>query len=329
MPISSDATPAALDAVRAAMLACRFVQERRDTVRAITKDDKSPVTVADFASQAIVAHVLRQRLGDVRLVGEESSAFLRDPAHAAHLEAAVVAANEGWKGVRAPELLEAIDVGAGEPRAEGFWTIDPIDGTKGYIRGQQYAVCLAYIVGSEPVIGVLGCPNLASSPEASVETPDPVGSVYVAEAGSGAWEEADAGRRRIRGAAWAPGTPVRMCESFDAGHSDHAATAAIVSRLEPAGPPVRLDSQCKYAVVARGQADVYLRLPTREGYVERIWDHASGAVISREAGCRVSDITGAPLDFGQGRGLEKNRGIVVAPPALHPLVIDAARAVLA
>lgn len=310
------------------MLACRFVQQQRDAVRAITKDDKSPVTVADFASQAIVANILRQRLGDVRLVGEETSAFLRDPAHAAHLEAAVVAATKGWPGVGAAELLDAVDVGDGEPRAEGFWTLDPIDGTKGFIRGQQYAVCLAYIVGSEPVIGVLGCPNLAASVEASVEAPDPVGSVYVSERGAGAWEEGSE-RRRIRCAAWTPGTPVRMCESFDAGHSDHSATAAIVSRLGPAGPPARLDSQCKYAVVARGQADVYLRLPTRKGYVERIWDHASGALIAREAGCTVSDIMGAPLDFGQGRGLEKNRGIVVAPPALHPRVIEAARAVLA
>jgi HAL2 family 3'(2'),5'-bisphosphate nucleotidase len=327
MTTPSHATDAALRAVEAASLACRYVQRRLDTVRAITKDDRSPVTVADFASQAIVANVLRASLPDVRLVAEESSAFLRDPAHAAHLEAALEAARQGWPGVTAAELLDAIDVGAGDARSDGFWTLDPIDGTKGFLRGQQYAVCLAYIVGAEPVIGVLACPNLPRSHDASLEAPDPVGSVYAAERGAGAWE-ATASATRLRCAPWEPGLPISVCESVDPGHSDHAATAAIVSRVGTAGPPARLDSQCKYAVVARGQAHLYLRLPTKKGYVERIWDHAPGAVIASEAGCTVTDVHGVPLDFSHGRGLEKNRGIVVGPPGLHSRVIGVAREVV-
>jgi 3'(2'), 5'-bisphosphate nucleotidase len=42
----------------------------------------------------------------------------------------------------------------------GMWTIDPIDGTKGFLRGEQYAVCVSLIVDGEPVVGVIGCPNL-------------------------------------------------------------------------------------------------------------------------------------------------------------------------
>jgi HAL2 family 3'(2'),5'-bisphosphate nucleotidase len=318
-------TEAAVRAVADATLACRFVQRQLDTIRTITKDDRSPVTVADFAAQAIVAQSLRAALGDVRLVGEEASAFLRDPAHAAHLEAALIAAREAWPEVSQGELLDAIDVGGADPHADGFWTLDPIDGTKGFIRGQQYSVCLAYIVGSEPAIGVLGCPNLPASLDAPLDKQDSIGSIFVAERGAGAWRT-DSGRdARLRCADWEPGMPVSLCESYDAGHSDHSATATIASRLGRAGPPARLDSQCKYAVVARGQAHLYLRLPTRKDYVERIWDHASGDVIAEEAGCTVSDVRGIPLDFSRGRGLERNRGIVVAPPKLHPLVIAAAR----
>jgi 3'(2'), 5'-bisphosphate nucleotidase len=282
------------------------------------------VTVADFAAQAIVAESLQSSLGDVRLVAEEASPFLRDPAHGAHLEAALTAAHEAWPDATSDELLRAIDVGSADPHPDGYWTLDPIDGTKGFIRGQQYAVCLAYIIGSEPVIGVLGCPNLPGSREAPLDAQDPTGCIYAAERGAGAWSASGPGER-LRCATWEPGMPVSLCESFDGGHSDHSATAAIAARLGRAGPPARLDSQCKYAVVARGQADLYLRLPTRKGYVERIWDHASGDVIAEEAGCTVSDARGVPLDFSQGRGLERNRGIVVAPPLLHPLVIDAIR----
>jgi 3'(2'), 5'-bisphosphate nucleotidase len=86
---------------------------------------------------------------------------------------------------------------------------------------------------------------------------------------------------------------------------------------------VRIDSQCKYAVVARGQADAYLRLPTRKGYIERIWDHAAGALVATEAGAVVTDIAGAELDFSHGRGLERNRGIVCAAPWAHGAIVEA------
>ncbi|MEM9662703.1 MAG: inositol monophosphatase family protein, partial [Planctomycetota bacterium] len=59
---------------------------------------------------------------------------------------------------------------------------------------------------------------------------------------------------------------------------------------------------------------------------ERIWDHAAGALIAAESGCAVTDIFGNQLDFGQGRGLEKNKGIVCAPPRVHGLMIGAIEA---
>ena len=84
-----------------------------------------------------------------------------------------------------------------------------------------------------------------------------------------------------------------------------------------------MDSQVKYGVVASGDAEIYLRLPTRVGYVEKIWDHAAGAIVVEEAGGRASDMYGAPLDFTQGRRLEKNRGVIVTNGAIHDRVIEA------
>ena len=119
------------------------------------------------------------------------------------------------------------------------------------------------------------------------------------------------------------GEPISTCESVESEHSKHDDTQKILDYLGGAGEPARLDSQCKYAVVARGQADAYLRLPTKKDYVERIWDHAAGSLVAIEAKCAVSDIHGKSLDFGHGRGLEKNRGIVVAPAKLHGRIIGA------
>lgn len=65
----------------------------------------------------------------------------------------------------------------------GMWTIDPIDGTKGFLRGEQYAVCLSLIVDAQVQIGVIGCPNLPTDPE----NPElGQGCIFVAVRGHGA-----------------------------------------------------------------------------------------------------------------------------------------------
>ena len=69
----------ALRAVAEACAVTRRVQLDLDTIRQLTKDDRSPVTVADFAAQAVVALRLREELGKLSLVGEESAADLQGP----------------------------------------------------------------------------------------------------------------------------------------------------------------------------------------------------------------------------------------------------------
>lgn len=65
----------------------------------------------------------------------------------------------------------------------GFWCLDPIDGTKGFLRGEQYAVCLALVVDSKVQLGVMGCPNLPQD----ISKPDgPKGCLFVAVRGQGA-----------------------------------------------------------------------------------------------------------------------------------------------
>jgi 3'(2'), 5'-bisphosphate nucleotidase len=58
-------------------------------------------------------------------------------------------------------------------------------------------------------------------------------------------------------------------------------------------------------------------------YVERIWDHAAGALVAMEAGTTVTDISGKPLDFGHGRGLEQNTGVIAAAPEIHSALLEA------
>jgi 3'(2'), 5'-bisphosphate nucleotidase len=323
---------AALAAVHGACLICRHVQRKIADVRAVLKDDKSPVTVADFASQAAVALLLERALGRIELVAEEDAGEVRErmkQGDRSLIDAIVEAVRVVRPDADAQLVLRAIDLGGADPlaaRDRGFWTLDPIDGTKGFLRGEQYAVSLGWIVGNAPKLGVLGCPNLSIDRARSVSDPDPRGTIYYAEQGKGLFElPADDPRaqpRNVRRTPLAAGAKVRLCESVESGHTKHDASAEVITRIGGASESLRLDSQAKYAVVARGQADVYLRMPNKKGYVERIWDHAAGSLLALEGGCLVTDVHGKPLDFAHGRGLEKNLGVVVAPPEVHAKLIS-------
>ncbi len=323
--------PSELDcALRAVAEACsvtRRVQCDLDQIRQLTKDDRSPVTVADFAAQAIVAMRLNDELGPVSLVGEESAADLRESAAGDVTQAITEAVRHVRTAVTDDDVLDAIDLGNHDASDARYWTLDPVDGTKGFLRRGQYAVSLALIENGIVKLGVLGCTNLSADFTRAFDDPDPVGCIYYASVGDGAWY-LPANDIGVTAAATNAATEIsldalRVCESVEAAHSKQDDTARIIEFLKATSKPARLDSQCKYAVVARGQADAYLRLPTRAGYVEKIWDHAAGKLVAEEAGVTVTDIFGRALDFSKGATLSANEGVVCAAPAVHGRIVEA------
>ena len=318
----------AIDAVAAAMPLVRLMGATLRDVPPVEKGDGSLVTAADFAAQAVVVDVLRRSSPDGRvpLVGEESAAGLAS-ARRPDVERVVVDAVRGTLGWRDPAAaVAAID--GDVPRAgEPFWTVDPIDGTKGFVLGEQCSVCLALIEGRHAAVGAIGCPRMGPSGDLDVHLGGP-GTLYAAAAGVGAFELDGSRRvlRRLVPAEWRA-TSLRWARSHN--RSGVPAPSRLERRLAALAPidETRLDSQCKYAFAARGDADLVLRMPRAVGVHESIWDHAPGAVIAAEAGLVVLDAEGAPLDFSTGAQLRANRGIVCAAPGLAPAVIDAIRAV--
>jgi 3'(2'), 5'-bisphosphate nucleotidase len=311
---------AATAAVRAAARVCRAVQERLVTADTLQKKDKSPVTVADFASQAIVCAHLEAALPRDPIIGEEDAHELREDANAL-LRAAVVerVAAERGESLEAERVLDWIDRGGAAATRGRMWTLDPIDGTKGFLRGEQYAIALALLVDGEVELGVLGCPNLAHDGRP--------GALFVATRGGGArvgalWDERDAGRP-IAAARLASPAAARFCESVESGHSDQDESASVARLLGITAAPCRMDSQCKYGAVARDDAQIYLRLPTRADYQEKIWDHAAGKLVVEAAGGTVTDVEGRPLDFSRGRTLAANKGVIATCGGIHAAVLDA------
>ena len=319
---------AAVNAVRAASKVCVAVQQRMVTPETLEKKDKSPVTVADFASQAVVCAHLAQAFPDDPVVGEEDAEDLRNDEQA-DLRKAVVEHVGAVLGGEPGEdqVLGWIDRGNAEGTTSRYWTLDPIDGTKGFLRGQQYAVALALIENGEVVLGVLGCPNLP------MKISDATGALFTGVRGHGAytlplWDESQETFHPISVSKIESTSEACFCESVESGHSNQSQSAQIAQELGITQEPVRIDSQCKYAAVARGDASIYLRLPTRADYREKIWDHAAGMIVVEEAGGKVTDIEGKPLDYSHGKKFEENRGVVATCGNVHEAVVDAVNQVV-
>jgi 3'(2'), 5'-bisphosphate nucleotidase len=311
----------ALAAVREAGRLCRAVQAEIDP-GALAKQDRSPVTVADFGSQALICRALHEAFPGDPIIGEEDSAILREPAQAEMLGRVA-----GQVGQLQPEadpqrVCEWIDLGDAKEYSRRFWTLDPIDGTKGFLRGGQYAIALALVLDGQVAAAVLGCPNLG--PTLAADRGD--GSLFFALKGGGTWERplsVTGNPVPVNVSGQTEASFIRFCESVEAAHSSHGDSARIASHLAITAESARLDSQTKYAVVARGEAEAYLRLPRDNKYREKIWDHAAGLLVVTEAGGKVTDIFGHDLDFSLGYRLENNRGVVATNTPVHDDVLGA------
>jgi 3'(2'), 5'-bisphosphate nucleotidase len=320
----------AIDAVREAALLVRRVQQEM-VGTGLTKDDKSPVTVADFAAQALVAKRLADRFPDGALMGEESAVALRTDSGRETLEQIAHFVRTAIPDATPEAICDWIDRGVGERRAN-TWTLDPVDGTKGFLRKDQYAVALALINDGVVNVGVLGCPDLA---DAALPSPGGRGSLVAAVRGEGSWlqplDGASGDWVRLRVSDVADVTEARLLRSVEKAHTDVGGIDALVTALGIEAKPVLMDSQAKYAVLAAGGGEAILRLisPKRPDYKEMVWDQAAGSLVIQEAGGRITDLDGKPLDFRQGRTLAANRGILATNGLLHEAFLDGLRSIKA
>jgi len=286
----------------------------------IQKDDRSPVTIADFSSQAIINKNLQAAFPDDPVIGEEESRPLHE--NPSIQQKVLKLLEPHIEGIDISELSNLIDHGCSRKNTGRYWTLDPIDGTKGFLRGEQYAVALALIENGRVVLGVMACPNYPSSSS---------GSLYHAIAGQGAFQQSlhNGGAKRLSVKTIESPLEARFVESVEKDHASKDVHAEITRKLGVKQKPFRIDSQCKYSVLAAGHASIYLRLHRNGGYREKIWDHAAGTIILAEAGGRVTDLDDKMLDFSEGTRLNTRGGIVATNGRLHEKVLNAANEVLA
>ncbi len=307
------------------------------------KSDATPVTVADFAAQALLIGTIRGAFPADRFVGEESADALRDSAPLRQRVWDLVATThlgdgEGEALLAGPpsveDMLEAVDLGGrGTGGSEGrIWMLDPIDGTAAFLRGEQYAVSLALIEDGREMVGVLGCPNLSLKTGRVQET-------AVDDRGYGLMLSAVRGQgAAIRPMGTGPLRPATRIERLGDGPAElrdlhfvdstqsnawwHEKAREVAARIGADYPGTDLwCSHMRYVALIVGGGDVQLRIPRKPATPAYVWDHAGIQLIFTEAGGKVTDLRGKEIDFGTGRELANNWGILAAKRGVHSRIL--------
>ena len=311
-------------AIRTARDAIRLARSLEGCALASTKSDRSPVTIADLAIQAVVAERLAEAFPHDSLIAEEDAGLLRaDPNLASQV---VDAVRQIVPDATVGRVVARIgDAGSG-PRSR-FWTLDPIDGTKGFLHGRQYVIALALVVDGAVQMSVIGCPRLSfvhTDAGVTIGELPAHGGMAIAVRGHGAWWSA-AGEDACRRLAVSTRRDVsfaRVVQSFDQRHGDPERFARVLRCLGDV-EPLLMDSQAKHVTVAAGVNDLLMRFPPDAGFHDAVWDQAAGALLIEEAGGCVTDLAGQPLDFTGGRRLLRNTGMLASNGLLHRAALEA------
>ena len=308
-------------ALRDAVKLCRRVQD--DYLIANTKstgDQKEPVTIADYGSQAIICRALRARFPEDGVVSEESGAqFLALVSAEQRAQVLEILSDVLGEPVSESAVVDWLDHGVGRATRR-TWVIDPIDGTKGFLALRHYAIACGTLIDGEVAGGIVAAPGYNDGEGALFYTEN--GATWRAPIAGGVGERVTVSARREL-------SELVVAQSFERAHASKSRMARARELAGLGGARVlELDSMEKYALVACGDADLYMRLP-RAGsdYAHKIWDHVAGVALVRGAGGTVTDLDGSPLDFSQGETLP-NPGMIISNGQHHARIVEAVARVM-
>ncbi|CAL5072156.1 unnamed protein product [Urochloa decumbens] len=332
----------------------------------LEKNDQTPVTIADFGVQALVSLELQKLFPSIPLVAEEDSASLRsskadDDSSDVLVESIFSAVADKVSNSGSPltqdDVLRAIDRGGKDAvsfdsNPATYWVLDPIDGTRGFLRGDDalYVVGLALVVNGKVTVGVMGCPNwtndtIANEKDGSSAACNGRGILMVSHLGCGTWSRclsAEIGQFTVAPDIWKrcfvdPCSVVHMARYCipDSQTWDMIPLSVLFNSTTGESDPrneneilllsVFCGSLCKYLTVASGRASVFV-LRARPTTQIKSWDHAVGVICVQEAGGQISDWSGEPLDLAADltsrRIIYPSGGVLVTNGALHDKLVE-------
>ena len=276
---------------------------------ALQKSDKTVVTEVDYFVQSLLTSHLGEIDASTPILAEETNQELQS------IPALREAVNQLLRQANISEDVEALLARATHTisSTHDYWLMDPIDGTRGFVRGDQYAIALSKLVGALPVHSFLCCPRLVWNGISGVTLVADGDNLLISDVNTSDVAEV------FDSHSTHSGLP-RLVESLELGDKQTRLRSHLVDQEQVGVETVRMDSQAKYASLVLGMSEVYLRQPS-PNRLECSWDHAAGAHLVHLAGGRVTDFFGCPLDYSTGAYLRNNRGVLATIRADHDKIL--------
>lgn len=300
---------------------CRKIQA--DGVQSHAKGDASPVTTADYGTQAIICRALSLHFPDDAVVAEEGSkAYLELVSPDIRATLPTLLADILGESVSEADVLRWLDYGQDRPRNGRTWVIDPIDGTVGFVSGRYYSICVSYMEAYQPTGAVIGLPRSPIDENGTILHTDGDG-LFARPMGS-------TDDRRVQASGRQDVASLRILDSIKLPADEQATATHVRDVAGLSAATVELyDSQLKYAMIAAGYGDVFVRMPRDISLDPHyIWDHLTGAALIKAGGGRITSIDGQPLDFSQGDSLP-HTGFIASngDASLHDTLLKATKTV--
>lgn len=288
-----------------------------------TKDDFSPVTVADYGAQIMISHWLNMHFKDEPLLAEETIKALPEENQEGFIDTLISVLKPSLGNLSRSKIIEYLELNFSETKEKSYWVLDPLDGTKGFLRGNQYAISLGHVNRGVVDIGILVCPrlNLPFLPEKKKTSPE--GRLFIAEKKKGAWVKLynpSADLIPIHVSECKDPQKAQLLRSYESKHTNLEKTALFLSKMG-IHSSIPVDSQVKYGLLACGEGEIILRFPPPDNpnYREKVWDHAGGAIILEEAGGKVTDVLGKPFQYNGEPLLNNSVGVFASNGYLHDM----------
>ena len=268
--------------------------------KSFQKQDNSPVTLADYASQFFISFRIAESFPEDQIIAEETD------------EVKLTGNDLDMIKICYDDLNIDIEMDLTQKNIKSGrqWTVDPIDGTKGFQKNLSYAIGIGLMINSKPRISIIGVPNFNEKGTA----------IFIAEKENGA--KVSYGGEPFSSIEVSKQDTLSesiLCHSL---HYDEPWVMKFASEIS-ISKFIQMDSMAKFCLIANGDADIFIKPLNKERSFS--WDFLPGTLLVTEAGGKVSDLNGNPLKFLDEKLIVSAPGFIASNSSIHQEILNSMR----
>ena len=273
---------------------------RKVGFQSFQKEDDSPVTIADYATQIYIINKIMEQFPDDQIIAEEDESSFIDDIAKRSINSCYEALNIGGNINIEKSLMK------NDKYSKRQWTVDPIDGTKGYQEGLSYAIGIGLMINSDPKICAIAVPNYKKFGKA----------IFISEKDKGSKFATNTSEfKPIKVSHQSQLKQAKLCHSL---HYDEPWVMDFATRAEITNF-IQIDSMAKFCMIADGTADLYVKPMNKSRSFA--WDFLPGILLVQEAGGTVTDLRGNKIEFNNDKCIVSTPGLIASNSIIHDDII--------